>query len=127
MEPFSKKAREATREVVLDLHKMFVGMVAKRRKLSEDQARVLADGRVFTGRQALKNGLLDALGGETEARQWLAKSRKIAKSLPVKDVGVQPVDISWTDLIEGIIGKIVFSERLRLDGPISVWHPDLWS
>ena len=30
----------------------------------------LADGRVYTGRQARALGLIDAIGGETEARAW---------------------------------------------------------
>ncbi len=123
LEPFTSKAREAIQGVVLDLYALFVGMVKDRRKFSAAKARKLADGRVFTGRQALKNGLLDALGGEAEARQWLVKQRKIALKLPVRDVGVRPLSESWRELFGEIIGKIVFSERLRLDGPISVWHP----
>ena len=125
MEPFSEKAREAIRGVVLDLYAMFVGMVEERRKISSAEAKKLADGRVFTGRQALKNGLLDALGGEDEARQWLAKQRKIALKLPVRDVGVRRLSESWRELFGELVGKILFSERLRLDGPISVWHPEL--
>jgi len=123
LEPFTTKAREAIQNVVLDLYGLFVGMVKDRRKLSAAKTRKLADGRVFTGRQALKNGLLDAIGGEAEARQWLAKQREIALKLPVRDVGVRHLSESWRELFGEIIGKIVFSERLRLDGPISVWHP----
>ncbi len=48
--------------------------------------RELADGRAYTGRQALKLGLVDAIGGEQEARDWLAKERGVPTSLPVEDV-----------------------------------------
>ncbi|MEQ8194180.1 MAG: signal peptide peptidase SppA [Rhodospirillales bacterium] len=125
MEPFTEQARAAIREVVLDLYDMFVGMVENRRNMTAEQARTLADGRVFTGRQARKNGLVDELGGQAAARKWLAKARKIDPQLPIRDVGRRPLSDSWRDLFGEIIGKILFSERLRLDGPISVWHPEL--
>jgi len=125
MEPFSDQARTAIRDVVLDLYEMCVGLVKERRQFYDAKAKKLADGRVYTGRQALKNGLLDSLGGEAAARQWLAEKRKIPQKLPVRDVGVAPLSEKWRELLGGIVGKIVFSERLRLDGPISVWHPEL--
>ena len=30
------------------------------------------------------------------------------------------------NLFEDTVGKALFSERLRLDGAIAVWHPSLW-
>ena len=45
----------------------------------------MADGRVFTGRQALKLGLIDSLGNERTARQWLAKTHGIDADTPVND------------------------------------------
>jgi len=86
----------------------------------------LADGRVFTGRQAVATGLIDALGGETDARRWLAKTHGVAASLPVKDVQIEHKGALWRDVIGSIVGKALFSERLRLDGPVSLWHPSLW-
>ncbi|MGQ9837001.1 MAG: signal peptide peptidase SppA [Cyanobacteriota bacterium] len=42
-------------------------MIARRQSLDEARVRQLADGRIFTGAQALEVGLVDALGGYTEA------------------------------------------------------------
>lgn len=53
--------------VLEDLHQQFKDEVAKLRKLEPSRVDELADGRVFTGREALKVGLVDALGGYTEA------------------------------------------------------------
>ncbi|MFQ5619675.1 MAG: signal peptide peptidase SppA [Rhodospirillales bacterium] len=126
LEPLTPKGREAARVVVLDLFELFVDMVEERRSLPRDTVLALADGRVFTGRQALANGLIDALGGEADARRWLAETHAIATSLPVKDVEIEHEGALWRDLIGGLAGKVLFSERLRLDGPISLWHPSLW-
>ncbi|MGZ9034887.1 MAG: signal peptide peptidase SppA, partial [Rhodospirillales bacterium] len=78
LEPFTPAAREATEAVVADIFQMFVGMVEERRKMSREAVTTLADGRVYTGRQALANGLIDAIGGESEARQWLQDNKKVS-------------------------------------------------
>lgn len=125
MEPFADDARAAIAGTVLDLHDMFVDLVADRRGIDRMSARELADGRVFSGRQALAKGLVDAIGGEPEARAWLAESKGIPMSLPVTDVKIAREGWSWRDVVEDTVGKSVFSERLRLDGLVSVWHPSL--
>ena len=125
LEPFTPAAREAVKVVVLDLFEMFVDMVGKRRKIPREQVLKLADGRVFTGRQAEKNGLVDTIGGERKAREWLRDSFDISTKLPVKDVEIQRDDEPWREILTGMVGKALFSERLRLDGLISLWHPEL--
>lgn len=124
LEPFSPEAREATRAVVLDVFDLFVDLVADRREMARERVLELADGRVFTGRQAKASGLIDDLGGETEARRWLTEARGVAEGLPVRPVEIVREDGWWRRLIEAVVGKTVFSERLRLDGLVSVWHPE---
>jgi protease-4 len=126
LESLSAEAREAARGAVLDLYDMFVDLVGERRNMPRDTVLALADGRVYTGRQALANGLIDAIGGEAEARQWLAQARKIPLSLPAKDVEIEYEDQVWRNLLTTTVGKALLSERLRLDGPISLWHPGMW-
>ena len=102
-----------------------VRMVEERRGLGHDEALTLADARVFTARQAVANGLIDALGGEVEARQWLDDVHHVDSSVPVRDVEIGRPEDRIRDLIGGLVGKAIFSERLRLDGLISLWHPEL--
>ena len=49
--------------VVDDVHQQFIDAVAKGRNMSTTEARKLADGRVFTGRQALELKMVDEMGG----------------------------------------------------------------
>ena len=126
LEKFLPAARKATEAIIADYFDMFVTLVAERRSLSREQVLKLADCRVFSGRQAKKAGLVDALGAEPEARKWLSETHKIADSLPVKEVKVKHEDEPWRDLFDSMIGKVMFSERLSLDGVIALWHPDLW-
>ncbi len=124
IEPFSPAAREATEVVVGDLFAMFVDMVATRRTMDRKKALALSDGRVYSGRQALELGLVDAIGGVIEARQWLAENHQIDVGLPLKDLDVQDEDETWRHLLDLTVGKTLFSERLRLDGVLSVWQPN---
>ena len=124
LEPFSDEARDALRLVIADVFDMFVGMVEQRRDMAREEVLGLADGRVFTGRQARANGLVDQLGGLDEARLWLARFHGVSKDLPVRRVHIPRDDEWWRILLESAVGKSVFSERLRLDGLVSVWHPD---
>ena len=126
MEPFSPEARKVTEELVADFFDMFVSLVSERRSMSKEKVLKLADGRAFSGRQAFANGLIDAIGAEPEVRKWLAEKHKIADDLPIKDVKVVDDDKTWRDLLDSKIGKFLFSERLSLDGVISLWQPNIW-
>lgn len=51
----------------------FVRTVAQARGLTEEAVRGFADGRIFTGEQALELGIVDRLGTEEDARRWAAE------------------------------------------------------
>ena len=123
LEPMSEEGRQATKAVVLDMYQMFVEMVAERRNMPIDEVFRLADGRIYTGRQAKENGLIDELGGEHEALVWLSDKRGLDAQLPVRDVAVEDGFEEIRDLFGSISGKSLFSETLTLDGLLSLWHP----
>ncbi|MDH5187480.1 MAG: signal peptide peptidase SppA [Rhodospirillaceae bacterium] len=125
LETITPEARMAMKDVILDMFSMFTDMVASRRHMTPEQVSQIADGRIFTGRQALKNGLIDAIGGEKEARAWLAENREIPLEIPAKDAKPDYPKEQWYQKIMGLAGKTLFSERLKLDGLLSVWHPNM--
>ena len=77
IEPTPPEARKALEETVLDSFAWFKALVKERRKMSDDELAKVADGRVFTGRQALPLKLIDEIGGEDEAIAWLQKEKNI--------------------------------------------------
>lgn len=60
--------RELLQGVVSDVYEQFLEIVATERELPSDSLRPIADGRIFTGRQALAYGLVDSLGTFEEAK-----------------------------------------------------------
>lgn len=61
--PLSERERGLLQEVLLDIHRQFIEAVAEGRGLPVEDVAAIADGRIFTGRQALELGLVDQLGG----------------------------------------------------------------
>jgi protease-4 len=125
LEPLTAEGRQAAMDVVQDMFEIFLAMVVERRQMSQEEALGLSDGRVYTGRQAASNGLVDEIGGEKEALAWLADVHGIEETLPIYDLEVERDEFIWDGIITAIAGKTLFSERVTLDGLISLWHPDL--
>ncbi|MBS0236737.1 MAG: signal peptide peptidase SppA [Proteobacteria bacterium] len=88
-DPFGQttlEAKQMIQDSVWDTYQTFVLMVHERRKLDPNQLLKVADGRMMTGNQALQAGLVDAIGGEEEALQWLEKVHNFKHIPPVYDL-----------------------------------------
>ena len=84
--PLTPQGRDYLNGLVQDMYDQFVAMVATSRHMDPDAVRKLADGRAYTGRQAKALGLVDEIGGEADARAWLAQHHGVSERLPVHDV-----------------------------------------
>ena len=129
--PVTEKARAAAMLLVDDAFNWFIGLVAERRKLPLDRVRVLSDGRVYTGRQALQAGLIDALGGEEAAVAWLEKDRGIAAGSEIIDwtvsesLGMRGLGFALGSGLLQSLGLDHLDEagqRVKLDGLLVLWH-----
>jgi protease-4 len=69
--PMTEKEAKYFQTLLDDTHEQFISDVALGREMPKDDIRPLADGRVFTGRQAYENHLIDTLGGYSEALDYL--------------------------------------------------------
>ena len=122
-EPFSSAAREISEIVVAYVHKHFLELVSERRNLSKIDTMRVADGRIFTGGQAIEKGLVDELGGEEEARKWLDQKKNISIQLGSRLIEYKKNQGIFTTVIRELLGKTPISNSLRLDGLISLWQP----
>jgi protease-4 len=101
----------------------------------------VADGRVFTGRQAVDLKLIDQLGDEKTAVAWLVANRNVKSNLPVRDFKLSPRfgDLTFLRTAASITfdalglsavarqieqaGVVQAVERLGLDGMLALWRP----
>lgn len=72
-------------------YELFTGRVAQGRKMSQDSVKAVAEGRVWTGEQAMKIGLVDKLGNLNDAIAAAAKAAQIEKY----SVGRYPEPAPW--------------------------------
>lgn len=118
--------RAYIQSVIDDSFALFLSIVKKRRNLSDETIALIKDGRVMTGQQAYKLKLVDALGGERDALNWLYKTKKIDKKTPIYDVEPEEDDKDWLSQLEQSAGNLIFgSTHQRLDGLKSIWQPTL--
>jgi len=88
--PFSPEERERVRVLLQDGYQRFKARVAEGRKRSPRAIEEVAQGRIWTGRQALELGLVDELGGLRLALQRAAKLAGIPPHLEPEVVLLQP-------------------------------------
>jgi protease IV len=136
--PTTDEERQMVRALIMDSYDWFVGLVEDRRPLTRAEVQALADGSIFTGRQALQRKLVDTLGGEREAVAWLAtkgvdpelgvvewKPRRSGGLLSAFTAGGEGLArlLGLPDYAGDIIRELG-ADRIFLDGLLSVWQPE---
>ncbi|ETR77683.1 protease [Afipia sp. P52-10] len=142
-EPTSPEARAAIDDLVKDSYAWFRDLVKSRRNMDDATLEKVADGRVFTGRQALNLKLVDQLGDEKTAVAWLVAQKKIDREMPVRDFRMTPrfSDMSFIRLAASVAldavglgsvarqieaaGAVQAVDQLGLQGLLALWRPSV--
>jgi protease-4 len=140
-EPTSPEARAALESLVKDSYAWFRGMVKERRGMDDALLEKVADGRVFTGRQAIELKLIDQLGDEKTAIAWLVSQKGVKADLPVRDYKLSPRfgDLTFLRSAAAVMlnalglsaiarqieqsGMAQAVDRFGLDGMLALWQP----
>ncbi len=137
--PTTDEERAMLRSMIMDSYDWFVSLVDARRPLDRAEVLKLADGSVFTGRQALDRKLVDALGGEEIAKAWLVgkgvsadleivewrpRSSSTASLLFSGAAGSWLADALGMPSDVGAVLERIGADRMFLDGLVSVWHAE---
>lgn len=137
--PASEESKRLSQELVKESQEWFVGLVTERRKNVTPHLEEIKTGRIYTGREALKIGLIDAIGDEQIAIKWFSDQRKVKSGLKVKDWKAEsnlPFDLflsaaaamaDWLGLGHifdlSVLGAFDSIKARPLDGLLSIWHP----
>ena len=133
-EETSEKTKEVISEGIELFYQKFVQRVADGRKLTWNQVDSLAQGRVWTGADALKNGLIDQIGDLNTTIEYVAGENKLPKdyivlSYPVIEMEVEDyVKARWNSstkaelqaLLREEIGKETYDQLQRIKAPMQV-------
>ncbi|HMF07043.1 MAG TPA: signal peptide peptidase SppA [Methylocella sp.] len=136
-EPTTPEAEAALAALVGDSFAWFKSLVKERRNLTGEELQAVADGRVFTGRQGIDLHLVDRLGGEREAIDWLEQEKKIPKGLELHDwkqgrslerlgiltLAARAAEILGLDVVSSALDRAARAVQARmLDGLLSIWQ-----
>ena len=80
----AKEDRAFIQGYIDDFYDIFIDRVAVTRKLPASEVRKIAEGRIWTGRDALEIGLVDELGGLAEAVETARSMANIPPSAELK-------------------------------------------
>jgi protease IV len=140
-EPTSPEARAALDSLVKDSYAWFRSLVKERRGMDDALLEKVADGRVFTGHQAIDLKLIDQLGDEKTAVAWLVAQKGVKSGLPVHEYKLAPRfgDLTFLRAAASITldalglsslarqieqaGLTQAVDRLSLDGMLALWQP----
>lgn len=101
-EPFTEEERNKATQFINQIYELFIKRVADSRSMSPDVVDGIGGGRVWTGEQALKHGLVDELGGLKTALTQLQKMAGLPQNTPLieapyprRDTAPLPATTSW--------------------------------
>jgi protease-4 len=135
--PTDPGGRGLAEEMVNESRDWFVGLVSERRPKVTAVIDEVKSGRIYTGRQALQIGLIDSIGDEDTAREWM-QEKGVSKDLGIREWKAQDsggifslrgVSNGALALLEGLgvqFHRFVIEGLSRvnyLDGLVSLWHP----
>ncbi len=101
--PVTPEERAIFQSMVEDIYSQFVDVVASGRQKDRSEVLRLADGRVFTGRQALELGLVDRLGGFWDAVKMAAELAGIEGEPEIVELSPRGF---WQELLAGLASSI---------------------
>ncbi len=140
VQPTSPAAVDAIQSIVDDTFLWFRDLVGSRRPMSAAELNIVADGRVHSGRQAIRLKLVDQLGSHGDAVDWLETERGVGVDLPVREwqperdrdafgvfsmasVGAELLGFERLGaMLDRLAGR---HEGLKLDGLLALWQPSL--
>lgn len=113
--PMTPEERKLLQSMIDDAYAQFLKAVSEGRKIPEEKLTDIADGRIFTGRQALESGLVDKLGDSYDAKMLAGELGGI-KGEP-KVVGADEPFEDLLRLLEGRSGGSWLSRAAAATNP----------
>ena len=111
MRPMTNSERAILQNYINRGYELFISRCAEGRNTSNDEIKLVAEGRVWTGSDALSLGLVDVLGGLDEAIAIAATKAELTDNYAVAEYPKQKDAL--TQLLEGLTGESLTSILLK--------------
>ncbi|MEX2169734.1 MAG: signal peptide peptidase SppA [Pirellulales bacterium] len=121
MRKFTESERAALLSMMEDVYAQFTTKAAEGRKMPVERLLELASGKVYTGRQAKQNGLIDELGTLHDA---VASAKKLAGLPDDKKVQLEVLP-EPTNFFESLFGNMDAEQEVRLGAALGRISPEI--
>jgi protease-4 len=116
----TKDEKEILQGVVDDIYDHLLDVIGRDRKMKKEELKKIADGRIFTGRQAQKMGLVDELGDMAYALNLAGKLSNV-KGKPEAVYPAKKKAKFWELLVQNAIASVIAEWRGRESGPTGLY------
>ena len=128
-----EEAQQVTKEIIDETFEWFMRIVKVERNLNPSEIYTISDGRIFTGRQAIKLNLVDEIGDKNDAKIWLVENKEIDLNSPIIDYGKSKkpsfIELSLANIMDYFNISTPYTGRIRSNlslvnngGLQSVWE-----
>ena len=110
------------KKIIVQLQKEFIDIVEQKRNLNQTTIKEISTGRIFTSKQALKLNLIDFIGNETDALDWIKKEGNLEKKIDV-------IELDKKKSLYNMINTTFFKNSLKPfnlnlnNGILAIWTP----
>lgn len=117
--PMTDEEKKIMQSMIDDSYNEFVHVVASGRGMSEEQVRKIADGRIYDGRQAKENGLIDEFGYQEDALAALKKEQKLSNASVIQYDAPTGFDSFFSVATQKIAGQNAdITQLIKLTGTL---------
>ncbi|EAC8432284.1 signal peptide peptidase SppA [Listeria monocytogenes] len=117
--PMTEDEKKIMQSMIDDSYNEFVKVVAKGRGMSAEEVRKIADGRIYDGRQAKENGLIDEFGYQEDALEALKKEQGLADATVIQYDAPEDLSSLFSVAAQKISGQNAdISQLIKLTGTL---------
>ncbi len=124
VEKIDDQKKKYLEEIIKTMQKEFLQIVRVKRNISDNTLELVSDGRIFTGKQAKNLSLIDEVGNENDALNWLKEEAGVEDNIRIKDLSLEN-DISRIFNLSFLKKKINYLNQNFYNGFFAIWTPGI--
>ena len=111
-------------EVIEKMQREFMELVKSNREISNSTSQLIRDGRIFTGKQAKELNLIDDLGNEKDALNWLKEKGELDETIKIKEL-LGKNDLKSILDFKFLKKKFKYLNQNFYNGFFAIWTPGI--
>ena len=121
IEKLSTSDKDVIQKIIESIHESFLTMVKNNRKISAENLKIISDGRIFTGIEAKKINLVDEIGSEKDALDWLKTETSVEKDIDVIKI---ESETNFSNILDILSLKSILKKKIATsNGLFAIWAP----